>query len=125
MTIESVLVVDDEPDLRIIARIALESVGGWRTTLVASGPEALEHARRDSPDVILLDVMMPSMDGPSTLAQLRADPQTADIPVIFLTAKVQGVEVERFLALGVAGVLRKPFDPMKLADEVRRIVESR
>jgi CheY-like chemotaxis protein len=91
----------------------------------SSGPEGVEKAVAERPDAILLDVMMPLMDGPSTLAVLRDNPATAHIPVIFLTAKAMGPEIERLRRLGVAGVLTKPFDPMSFAADVRRLVEER
>ena len=122
MAIAKVLMVDDEPDIRRIGQMSLRAVGKWEVALAASGAEALRAAIEGRPDVILLDVMMPGMDGPATLSALRGDPATAAIPVIFMTAKVQQHEVERYLALGAAGVIKKPFDPMTLPDEVRRIV---
>lgn len=122
MSIETVLLVDDEPDIRTIGEMALHDVGGWRVLTAASGAEALELIAEERPDLVLLDVMMPVMDGPSTLAALRREEATASIPVVFLTAKVQAAEVERYLALGAMGVLRKPFDPLSLADELREIV---
>jgi CheY-like chemotaxis protein len=124
MKISRVLVVDDEPHLRRIGELCLRSVGGMTVRVAASGAEAVKLATAEQPDVILLDVMMPGMDGPTTLGQLRGQPATAAIPVIFLTAKVQSHEVERYLELGAAGVIGKPFDPMSLADEIRRICES-
>jgi len=122
--LDSVLMVDDEPDIRTIGEIALRDVGGLKVTLAASGREALEIVGPTKPDVILLDVMMPDMDGPTTLERLRAQPSTQGIPVVFMTAKVQRQEVERYMKLGAAGVVAKPFDPMTLASEVRRIVTS-
>ena len=120
----TVLLVDDEDDIRAVGQIALEDVGGWRTLLAGSGAEAVELAVRERPDVVLLDVMMPGTDGPTTLALLRARPETAATPVIFLTAKVQKAEVARLLELGAKGVLAKPFDPMTLPDEVRRVLNG-
>ena len=120
----TVLLVDDEDDIRAVGQIALEDVGGWRTLLAGSGAEAVEMAVRERPDVVLLDVMMPGTDGPTTLALLRARPETAATPVIFLTAKVQKAEVARLLELGAKGVLAKPFDPMTLPDEVRRVLNG-
>ncbi len=122
MVVHKVLLVDDEPDIRKIARISLEAVGKWTALLASSGPEALSVAAAESPDVILLDVMMPGMDGPTTLDRLRGEPCTARIPVLFMTAKVQKQEVERYLRLGAAGVICKPFDPMSLPDEIRTIL---
>jgi len=124
MPIARVLVVDDEPHIRRIGELALRSVGGLEVHLAASGAEAVELAAAERPDVILLDVMMPGMDGPTTLGTLRERPETARIPVIFMTAKVQKHEVERYLRLGAAGVIAKPFDPMRLPDDVRRICEA-
>jgi CheY-like chemotaxis protein len=124
MHIANVLLVDDDPDIRSIGRLSLESVGGWTVLQAASGAEALDIARRSPPDVILLDVMMPGMDGPATLAALRADPDTARIPVIFITARLQPNDLGHYMSLGVAGVIPKPFDPMRLAGEVRAMVEG-
>jgi CheY-like chemotaxis protein len=117
--------MDDDEDIRLVSELSATRVGKWDAILAATGEEALERARSEQPDVILLDVMMPGMDGPATLAKLRAEPTTADIPVIFLTAKVQKHEVEGYLALGATGVILKPFDVMTLPDEIRRIVERR
>jgi CheY-like chemotaxis protein len=114
--------VDDEPDIRTIGEIALRDVGGLRVTMASSGREALDIAAGAPPDVILLDVMMPDMDGPTTLERLRQDERTRSVPVVFMTAKVQRTEVERYMRLGAAGVVAKPFDPMQLAAEVRRVV---
>ena len=120
----TVLLVDDEDDIRAVGQIALEDVGGWRTLLAGSGAEAVELAVRERPDVVLLDVMMPGTDGPTTLSLLRARPETAATPIIFLTAKVQAPEVARLLDLGAKGVLAKPFDPMTLADDVRKLLQG-
>jgi len=92
--------VDDEPDIRTIARISLQSVGDWTPLLAASGLEALSLAASEQPDVILLDVMMPGMDGPTTLERLRREPRTAAIPVVFMTAKAQRHEIQRYLEIG-------------------------
>lgn len=113
-----ILIVDDEDDIREVAQVSLELVGHFDVLTAACGRDGLDRARSDQPDAILLDVMMPDMDGPSTLAKLRADPATRDIPVLFLTAKTQSAERTRLAELGVAGVLTKPFDPLKLAGEV-------
>lgn len=122
--IHRVLLVDDEPDIRRIGQLSLERVGGWQVVLAGSSAEALAAAGRERPDVILLDVMMPVADGPTTLARLREQADTAEIPVIFMTAKVQQHEVQRLLGLGAVGVIPKPFDPMTLPDEVRRVLAS-
>lgn len=118
------LVVDDEADIRTIAEICLSRVGGWRILLAPDGASALQIACADPPDVILLDVMMPILDGPATLARLRADPRTAAIPVVFLTARIRRGDQEGYRAMGAAGAIPKPFHPLKLAEEIRRIVEG-
>ena len=105
------------------SRQAHHLVGKGEVVLAASGAEGLERAASEQPDVILLDVMMPGMDGPTTLAELRAQPNTSNIPVIFITAKVEKHEVERYLALGAVGVISKPFDPLKLPREIQQILE--
>lgn len=121
MTIRKVLMVDDEPDIRRVGQMSLELVGKRQVFLAASGREAVALAAREKPDVILLDVMMPDLDGPATMGLLRAQASTAAIPVIFMTAKVERHEMERYLSLGAAGVIHKPFDPMTLAGDLDRI----
>ncbi|MDO8391651.1 MAG: response regulator [Actinomycetota bacterium] len=116
------LLVDDDDGVRLVARTALERVGGWAVTAVSSGEEALGQAATDPPDAILLDVMMPGLDGPATLAELRTNPLTAHIPVIFLTAKARTTHHARLLELGASGVLVKPFDPMQLSNEVAAVL---
>jgi CheY-like chemotaxis protein len=120
-----ILVIDDDPDIRRVTGLALSRVGGMDVVLAGSGPEGVASAQAESPDGILLDVTMPEMDGPQTLAALRANPATAPIPVVFLTARDSPVEVERLRGLGASGVLRKPFDPMSLARSVREILGER
>jgi CheY-like chemotaxis protein len=119
-----VLIVDDDADIRSVARMCLQRIGLMEVTEAGSGSEGVRKARDEAFDVILLDIMMPAMDGPATLAQLRAHPGTAAVPVIFLTAKVFGTEIERLMKLGAAGVLIKPFDPRTLADDVRTLVKA-
>ena len=116
-----ILYVDDEADIREVAQMSLELEPGLEVRCAASGPEALVEAADWLPDLIMLDVMMPGMDGPTTLAQLRARPETASIPIIFITARTQAQEVEGFLALGAIGVIAKPFDPMQLGSQVREL----
>jgi CheY-like chemotaxis protein len=118
-----VLIVDDEPDIRRIATLSLARLGAMDVIEAANGEDALRRAQDEKPDAILLDVMMPGRDGPSTLAALRADPGTAAIPVVFLTAKAMPSEIERLRKLGAVGVLTKPFDPMKLAADLRAALE--
>ena len=117
-----VLLVDDEELIREVAEVALAKVGGWEVLTASSGEEGLSKAVAERPDAILLDVMMPGLDGPGTLARLQADPATASIPVVFLTAKVRQSEQQRWIDLGAAGVLVKPFDPMSLADQVAEVL---
>jgi two-component system, OmpR family, response regulator len=114
-----VLIIDDEADIRRVARLSLARIGGMDVSDAASGMEGTEKAAAEQPDAILLDVMMPGLDGPATLHALRADPRTAGIPVVFLTAKAMPDEVARLLAMGVRGVLNKPFDPMTLPAQLR------
>ena len=118
-----ILYVEDEPDIRAIAQMALEAVGGFTVIACASGSEALSNAPGASADLLLLDVMMPGMDGPSTLKALRELPATANTPVIFMTAKVQAAEVAQYRELGAIDVIHKPFDPMELSAQISRIWE--
>jgi two-component system, OmpR family, response regulator len=119
--LQTILYVEDDPDIQAVAQMALQLVGGFSVALSSSGEDGLLVARASHPDLILLDVMMPTMDGPSTLAALRADPELAGIPVVFVTAKVQAAEIEHYKSLGALDVIAKPFDPMSLADTVREI----
>jgi DNA-binding response OmpR family regulator len=118
-----VLLVEDEPDIRLIARLALRR-SGFDVTVAENGIVALEKAIEIRPDVILLDWMMPELDGPETCARLKANPATAHVPVIFLTAKSQESEIQRGLALGAIGYITKPFDVATLGDHVRRALEK-
>jgi CheY-like chemotaxis protein len=119
MTDIRILLVDDEPDIREVVDVSLGLDREFRMRACASGADALVTAAEWSPSLILLDVMMPLMDGPTTLANLRKNPKTAKIPVVFLTARTQAGEIEQYIALGARGVLSKPFDPMTLAASVR------
>lgn len=116
---QKVLVVDDEDDIRELARISLERVGGLYVITASSGEEGLRMAEAEQPDAVLLDAMMPGLDGPGTLQRLKAKEATAEIPVVFLTGSIQAIERERFRELGAVGILAKPFDPMNLATQVR------
>jgi two-component system, OmpR family, response regulator len=120
-TLSRIMMVEDEPDIQIVARVALEAVGGFSVEMCGSGIEALDRVRDIAPDLILMDVMMPGLDGPSTLKKLRAQPDTAGYPIIFMTAKVQSHEVSQYKDIGALGVIAKPFDPMTLAATVRSI----
>ena len=116
---QKVLIIDDEDDIRELARISLERVGGLRVIVASSGEQGIAFAAAEQPDAVLLDAMMPGIDGPQTLERLKADPATAQIPVVFLTGSVQEIERERFLGLGARAILAKPFDPMTLAQDLR------
>jgi CheY-like chemotaxis protein len=120
----TVLLVEDDEDIRTVGELALGRVGGLVVRTAASGQEALDLACAEPPDAILLDVMMPGMDGPEVLQRLRENPCTREVPVVFLTAKAHRDEVSRLRALGVAGVLTKPFDPMALATELLAILDG-
>lgn len=119
-----VLVIDDEEDVRYVARLCLNRVGGMNVIEAASGEEGVARAKSEQPDFILLDMMMPGMDGAATFRALRADTATAAIPIVFLTAKAMSTEVRRMQNLGAKGVILKPFNPMSLADEIRTILDS-
>ncbi|MCL6436784.1 MAG: response regulator [Leptolyngbyaceae cyanobacterium HOT.MB2.61] len=116
---KTVLVVDDEEDVRAIARLGLEMGANWNVLTASSGQEAVAMAATHQPDVILLDMMMPDMDGRATLQQLQANPTTQPIPVILVTAKVQQCGQDSFADMGVAAVFAKPFRPLKLAEQIK------
>jgi len=124
MNIEKILMVDDDPSILMIAQISLTKVGKWTVQTAESGIKALDMLPSYKPDVILLDVMMPGMDGPTTFRKLRENEELAGTPVIFMTAKVQTREVESYCQLGAAGVISKPFDPMTLPGEIRQIIDA-
>jgi two-component system, OmpR family, response regulator len=119
-----VLVVEDDADIQKVIRMSLKMRGVTDIVLVESGKECLEHLARFTPDVILLDVMMPHVDGYETLRRLKDDPATRAIPVVFLTARVQKADRERGLKLGAAGYLTKPFDPMTLHDQIVAVLSE-
>ncbi|MDX1606841.1 MAG: response regulator [Candidatus Competibacterales bacterium] len=121
MSVNRILYVEDEPDIREIAQLALADLGGFELRLCASGTEALTAVETFEPDLILLDVMMPGMDGTETLAALRERLDLARIPVVFMTAKLQPEELARFRRLGAADIIPKPFDPITLPDQIRSI----
>jgi CheY-like chemotaxis protein len=124
MSAMRILHVDDEPDIREIVDMSLSLNPDFEVRACASGDETLSAAAEWSPMLILLDVMMPRMDGPTTLLHLRENAQTSDIPVLFMTARAQPREVEQFIALGAQGVISKPFDPMTLAFVVRNHLQA-
>ena len=117
-----ILIIDDEDDIRQVAALSLETVAGWDVIVANSGAQGLLRAAEHMPDAILLDVMMPGMDGPTTFRELRKNPKTAGIPVLLLTAKVQGPDQRRFADLGVQAVLLKPFDPLTLANQMEKVL---
>ena len=125
MKLERILCVEDEEDIRKIQLIALETLGGFKVLACASGVEAIQGAAAFGPQLILLDVMMPGMDGPTTLKSLRTLAGLEETPVIFVTAKVQPDEVDYYLEIGALGVISKPFDPMTLAAQLKVIWELR
>ena len=118
----TVLVVDDDDDIRELTRVALELVADWGVITAGGGAEALELAARHRPDAVLLDLMMPGMDGLTTFRHLRADPATGDIPVILVTAKARVGERQAWDELEIAGVISKPFDPIALAADVSALL---
>ncbi|NQV85340.1 MAG: response regulator [Rhodospirillales bacterium] len=124
-TLQKILYVEDEADIQTVAKLALESVGGFEVMICGSGVEALEKAPVFKPDVLLLDVMMPGMDGPDTLVALLKIEELKNTPAIFLTAKAMPTEVDRYKKLGALDVIPKPFDPMTLAEQVRAIWSRR
>lgn len=116
---KKLLVIDDEDDIREVARLSLELTEGWNVTTANNGKAGAALALSMPPDAILLDVMMPELDGPGTLLALRKQSATESIPVIFLTAKVQSADRQRFLQLGVRGIIAKPFDPLTLGQQIK------
>jgi len=117
-----ILLIEDEDDIREVAQASLELTRGWEVHAASSGRQGIDMAARVQPDAILLDVMMPDLDGPGTFAALQQRDDTRNIPVVLLTAKVQSADRARFEAIGVRGVIAKPFDPMSLAAEVARLL---
>lgn len=118
-----ILIIDDENDIREATQVCLEVTGDWEVLTASSGSEGLVTAAAELPDAILLDVMMPGMDGLTTFQELQANPLTQHIPVILLTAKAQSSEQRRFTQLGVAAVIIKPYDPFSIADQVSQALE--
>ncbi|WP_066379040.1 MULTISPECIES: response regulator [unclassified Anabaena] len=118
MKTKRILVVDNEQYIQEVAKICLETVAGWEVVTASSGKEGINQAAACQPDVILLDVMMPDMDGITTFEQLQANPDTKDIPVILLTAKIQASDRRRYSQLGMVTAIAKPFNPLELAGQV-------
>ena len=122
--LRTILYVEDDLDIQAVVTMALEVVGGFDVTVAGSGREALIAVEGGVPDLILLDVMMPDMDGPTTLGHMRERPGLSDVPVVFITAKVQATEIEYFKSLGAVDVIAKPFDPVTLASQVQAIWDT-
>lgn len=118
MLAKRILIIDDEYRIREVTKLALEMMAGWEVLLAASGEEGLSIAALENPDAILLDMMMPDMDGTVTLTKLQANSATRHIPVILLTAKVQINVQPQYTELGIRAVITKPFDPLTLANEI-------
>jgi two-component system, OmpR family, alkaline phosphatase synthesis response regulator PhoP len=119
---KTILVIDDDDAVREVAQLSLEMGSPWNVVTASSGADGVQRARESHPDAILLDVMMPGMDGPATLERMRSEPDLKSIPVIFLTAKVRPSEKERLAAFDVAGVLAKPFDPIALPTQIMELL---
>ncbi|MCW8853283.1 MAG: response regulator [Gammaproteobacteria bacterium] len=119
--LNKIMYVEDQPDIQMVAKVALESVGGFEVLICSGGEEALEKVKDFNPQLILLDVMMPGMDGPTTKTELGKLPEIAAIPVVFMTAKIQPAEVAEYKEMGALDVIPKPFDPMTLSDQIREI----
>lgn len=124
-TLNRILYVEDEEDIQKVARVALETLGKFELKICSSGEEAVQEAEAFGPDLFLLDVMMPGMDGPATLEALRKIPALAGIPAMFMTAKVQPQEVAHFKSLGAIEVLSKPFEAMKLAQQIKDVWDEK
>lgn len=122
--IKQVLLVDDDMNIRTLAKMGLEGLTDWKVELAGSGAEALTKAAEMQPDLIILDVMMPGMDGPTTLSELRKVESLAGIPVIFMTAKAQTHELELYQKMGAKGIITKPFDPITLPDDIQGILSK-
>ena len=117
----TVVLAEDDPAIQLVARLALKRAG-FTVRVVGNGQEALDAIHQEPPDVVLLDWMMPELDGPETSRRLKADPATAAIPIVFLTAKSQEAEIKRGLSLGAIGYVTKPFDALTLGQHVKDIV---
>lgn len=123
-SLRRILFVEDDPDIQTVAKMALEAIGGFTVLACGSGSDALARLDEFAPDLVLLDVMMPGMDGPATLAALRQTPSGRELPVVFMTARVQAQEVAAYREMGAEDVIAKPFDPMMLSEQVQSIWKS-
>ena len=122
MTDKNILLIDDEETIQEVVQVGIEIEAGWQVAIASSGLEGINLAQNQQPDAILLDVMMPDLDGISTLSRLKANVKTRTIPVIFLTAKTQAAEKDQFKSLGVVDVITKPFNSMTLASQIAKIL---
>ncbi|KST65869.1 response regulator [Mastigocoleus testarum] len=122
MSAKKILIIDDDEDILEVAQLTFEAVSSWQVFTATSGDEGIFKAQAEQPDAILLDVMMPEMDGVATFDQLQGNASTENIPVVLLTAKLQSMDKQRFANLKVAGMIPKPFDPMKLTNQVEEIL---
>lgn len=122
MTNKNILLIDDEETIQEVVQVGIAIEAGWQVAIASSGREGINLAKDRQPDVILLDVMMPNMDGIDTLSQLKSNEKTNTIPVIFLTAKAQAEEKKQFQNLGVVDVITKPFNSMTLASQIAKIL---
>jgi two-component system, OmpR family, alkaline phosphatase synthesis response regulator PhoP len=119
-----ILIIEDDEDVRCVASLSLSLIGGLQVLEAEGGLQGLELAAREKPDAILLDLLMPEMDGSQTITALKQNPDTADIPVVFLTTRTLSSESSRMRSLGAAGILHKPFDPMTLASQLQEIINQ-
>jgi two-component system OmpR family response regulator len=124
MSLKSILIVEDEPDIQMLAEMSLKDIGQLNVKIANDGAEALEVLKHWRPDLILMDIMMPNLTGPQTIARLREDAVTATIPVVFMTAKSEQEGLDRYRRLGAADIISKPFDPMTLAAQLHRIYDG-
>ena len=122
--LKKILYIEDERDIQEISKIALGDIGGYELEVCSSGEEAIDKGPAFLPDLIILDVMMPGMDGIATFNALQKIPSTKLVPVVFMTAKIQQSEIQIYLNMGAIGIIHKPFDPMTLADKVKEIWEN-
>jgi len=122
MNEKNILLIDDEETIQEVVQVGIEIEAGWQVDIASSGIEGIDLAQNQQPDAILLDIMMPEMDGIATLSKLKANAKTKAIPVIFLTAKTQAIEKEQFHNLGVVDVITKPFNAMTLASQIAKIL---
>ena len=126
MNIQKILLVDDDPTILLITQIGIETKEpNWKIVLASSGEEAIAKAIEEKPDLIVLDMVMPGMDGKSTLTKLQQNNLTVHIPVIFLTGKIQKQEIDNYIQLGALGVIPKPFDPMAFSGQVSQIIYNK